>query len=36
LHTTLTIQRADYGMDAMLGGLSNEVQVIISIEGVKK
>lgn len=35
-HTTLTIQRADYGMDAMLGGLSNEVQLIISVEGVKK
>jgi polyisoprenoid-binding protein YceI len=35
-HTTLTIQRADYGMDAMLTGLGNEVQLIISIEGVKK
>jgi len=35
-HTTLTILRADYGMDAMLAGLSDEVQLTISIEGVKK
>lgn len=31
-----TVKRSDYGIDFMPGGLSDEVKLIVSIEGVKK
>ena len=35
LETTLTIQRSEFGMTALLNGLSDEVRITVSVEGVK-
>lgn len=34
--TQFTVKRADFGMDFMLDKLGNEVQILFSVEGVKK
>ena len=34
--TTFTIKRSDYGMDFMLGGLSDEVRLTVSVEGIRQ
>lgn len=34
--TTFTIRRSDFGMNYMQGGLGNEIQLIVSVEGVRK
>lgn len=34
--STFKIKRSDYGIDYMLGGLSDEVELIISIEAAQK
>ena len=34
--TVFTIKRTDFGMNALLGGLSDEVRLTVSIEGVRK
>ncbi len=34
--TTFTIKRSDFGMNAMLGGLGDEIYLTLGIEGVKK
>ena len=31
-----TVKRSDFGMDFMLGGVSDEVQVTISVEGIRQ
>ncbi len=36
LETTITIKRSDYGMKFMLKGLSDEVKLVISIEGIRQ
>ena len=36
LETTITIKRSDYGMKFMLKGLSDEVKLMISIEGIRQ
>jgi polyisoprenoid-binding protein YceI len=35
-HSEFTVKRSDYGMKFMLEGLSDEVAVVVSIEGIKK
>ncbi len=34
--TSFIINRSDFGMDFMLGGVSDEVQLTVSIEGIKQ
>jgi polyisoprenoid-binding protein YceI len=34
--TTLTLQRSEFGMTALLNGLSDEVRITVSAEGVKQ
>ena len=34
--TSFIIKRSDFGMDFMLGGVSDEVQLTVSIEGIKQ
>ena len=34
--TTFTIKRSEFGMTFMLGGLSDEVQLTVSVEGVRQ
>ena len=34
--TTFTIRRSDFGMNFMMGGVGDEVRIIISIEGIRK
>jgi polyisoprenoid-binding protein YceI len=34
--STFTLKRSDFGMDFMLGGVSDEVQVTISVEGIRQ
>lgn len=34
--TTFTIKRSDFGMDFMMGGVGDEVRIIVSIEGTRK
>lgn len=34
--STFTVKRSDWGMDFMLGGVSDEVQVTISVEGIRQ
>ncbi len=34
--TSFSIKRSDFGMDFMLGGVSDEVQLTVSIEGIKQ
>ncbi len=33
--TSFTIKRSDFGMDFMIGGIGDEVTIMVSIEGVK-
>ena len=34
--TTFTVKRSDFGMDFMMGGLSDEVQLTVSVEGIRQ
>jgi polyisoprenoid-binding protein YceI len=34
--TTFTIKRSDFGMNFMMGGVGDEVRIILSIEGIRK
>jgi polyisoprenoid-binding protein YceI len=34
--TTFTIRRSDFGMNFMMGGVGDEVRIILSIEGIRK
>ena len=34
--TSFNIKRSDFGMDFMLGGVSDEVQLTVSVEGIKQ
>ena len=34
--TTFTIKRSDFGMNFMMGGVGDEVRIIVSIEGVRR
>lgn len=34
--TSFTIKRSDFGMDFMLGGVSNEVELTVSLEGIRQ
>ncbi len=34
--TAFTVKRSDFGMDFMLGGLSDDVQLTVSVEGVRQ
>ena len=34
--STFTLKRSDFGMDFMLGGVSDEVQMTISVEGIRQ
>ncbi len=34
--SSFTIRRTDYGMNFMLGGVSNEVNLTVSVEGIKQ
>lgn len=35
-HTTFDIKRSDFGMDYMMNGLSDEVQLMVAIEGIRQ
>jgi polyisoprenoid-binding protein YceI len=35
-HTSFTIDRSDYGMDYMKGGLGENVEITVSLEAVAK
>ena len=34
--TSFTIKRSDFGMDFMMGGLSDEVNITVSVEGIRQ
>ena len=34
--TTFTIKRSDFGMDFMMGGVGDEVRIIVSVEGERR
>ena len=34
--TTFTIKRSDFGMNFMMGGIGDEVRIILSIEGIRQ
>jgi polyisoprenoid-binding protein YceI len=34
--TTFTIKRSDFGMNFMMGGVGDEVRIILSIEGIRQ
>ena len=34
--TTFTIMRTDFGMDYFLGGVSDEVVITVSVQGIRK
>ncbi len=34
--TAFTIKRSDFGMDFMMGGVSDEVNLIVSVEGIRQ
>ena len=34
--TSFTVKRSDFGMDFMLAGLSDDVQVTVSVEGIRQ
>ncbi len=34
--TSFTVRRSDFGMDFMLGGVSDEVLAIVSVQGIRK
>ena len=34
--TTFTIKRSDFGMNYMIGGVSDEVEITVSVEGIRK
>ena len=36
IHSSFSVKRSDYGMTTMLEGVSDEVKMIVSVEGVQK
>ena len=34
--TSFSIKRSDFGMDFMMGGVSDEVNLTVSVEGIRQ